>query len=146
MIWYEPGQLEDEPRWQPGRYEDDPRPGHRAPDGFVDPYGGTLYDRIGNDLTLLVLSADRTVEQAFAAEAAARSLPFTVVHLTDPAVRGLYGADNVLVRPDQHVAWRGKPAAGRRGRGRARSHSRPAPCFRGRCAGGQRTGGGRLGS
>jgi 2-polyprenyl-6-methoxyphenol hydroxylase-like FAD-dependent oxidoreductase len=107
VIWYEPGQLEDEPSWQPGHYEDDPRPGHRAPDGFVDPYGGTLYDRIGNHLTLLVLTADRSVEQTFAAEAAARSLPFTVVHLTDPAVRSLYGADNVLVRPDQHVAWRG---------------------------------------
>jgi 2-polyprenyl-6-methoxyphenol hydroxylase-like FAD-dependent oxidoreductase len=114
VIWYEPGQLDDEPRWQAGRYEDDPRPGHRAPDGFVDPYGGTLYDRIGNDLTLLVLGADRAVEQSFAAEAAARSLPFTVVHLADPAVRGLYGADNVLVRPDQHVAWRGSqlPAGG----------------------------------
>ena len=107
VIWYEPGQLEDEPRWQPGHYEDDPRPGHRAPDGFVDPYGGTLYDRIGNDLTLLVLTGDRSVEHSFAAEAVARSLPFTVVHLTDPAVHDLYGADNVLVRPDQHVAWRG---------------------------------------
>jgi 2-polyprenyl-6-methoxyphenol hydroxylase-like FAD-dependent oxidoreductase len=114
VIWYEPGQREDEPPWSPGHYEDDPRPGHRAPDGFVDPYGGTLYDRIGNDLALLVLSADRSVEQSFAGEAAARSLPFTVVHLTDPAVRGLYGADNVLVRPDQHVAWRGNqlPAGG----------------------------------
>jgi 2-polyprenyl-6-methoxyphenol hydroxylase-like FAD-dependent oxidoreductase len=107
VIWYEPGQLEDEPRWQAGHYEDDPRPGHRAPDGFVDPYGGTLYDRIGNDLTLLVLSADRSVERGFAAEAAARGLPFAVAHLADPAVRALYGADNVLVRPDQHVAWRG---------------------------------------
>jgi 2-polyprenyl-6-methoxyphenol hydroxylase-like FAD-dependent oxidoreductase len=106
VIWYEPGQLEDEPGWQAGHYEDDPRPGHRAPDGFVDPYGGTLYDRIGNDLTLLVLGADRAVEQGFAAEAVARSLPLAVVHLTDPAVRGLYGADNVLIRPDQHVAWR----------------------------------------
>jgi 2-polyprenyl-6-methoxyphenol hydroxylase-like FAD-dependent oxidoreductase len=107
VIWYEPGQLEDEPPWQAGHYEDDPRPGHRAPDGFVDPYGGTLYDRIGNDLTLLVLSADRSVEHGFAAEAVARALPFAVVHLADPAVRALYDADNVLIRPDQHVAWRG---------------------------------------
>jgi 2-polyprenyl-6-methoxyphenol hydroxylase-like FAD-dependent oxidoreductase len=116
VIWYEPGQLEDEPAWQPGHYEDDPRPGHRAPDGFVDPYGGTLYDRIGNDLALLVLTGDRRAERSFAAEAVARSLPFTVVHLTDPAVRGLYGAGNVLVRPDQHVAWRGSrlPAGGAR--------------------------------
>ena len=34
-------------------------------------------------------------------------LPFTVVHLTDPAARKVYSAENVLIRPDQHVAWRG---------------------------------------
>ncbi|TQS46884.1 FAD-dependent oxidoreductase [Cryptosporangium phraense] len=107
VVWYEDGQRETEPGWRPDVYEDDPRPGHRAPDGVVDPYGGTLYDRIGNAFALLVLSADRTVEAAFAAEAAGRRLPFTVVHLTDPQVRELYGAANVLVRPDQHVAWRG---------------------------------------
>jgi 2-polyprenyl-6-methoxyphenol hydroxylase-like FAD-dependent oxidoreductase len=107
VIWYEDNQLENEPQWQAARYEDDPRPGHRAPNGFLDPYGGTLYDRIGNDLALLVLTEERDVERAFAAEAAARSLPFTIVHLTDPAVAVSYGGGNVLVRPDQHVAWRG---------------------------------------
>ncbi|MFL6118714.1 FAD-dependent monooxygenase [Actinophytocola sp.] len=107
VIWYEDGQRESEPPWRPDAYADDPRPGHRAPNGQVDPYGGTLYDRIGNDLALLVLTEDRTVERAFAAEAAARSLPFTVVHLTEPAAREVYGTGNVLVRPDQHVAWRG---------------------------------------
>jgi NADPH-dependent 2,4-dienoyl-CoA reductase/sulfur reductase-like enzyme len=60
MIWYEPDQLDVEAPWRPDHYEDDPRPGHRAPDGYVDPWGDTLY-----------------------------------------------GADNVLIRPDQHVAWRG---------------------------------------
>jgi 2-polyprenyl-6-methoxyphenol hydroxylase-like FAD-dependent oxidoreductase len=107
VVWYEPGQLEDEPVWDATRYDDDPRPGHRAPDGNVDPYGGRLFDRIGSHLALLVLSADRSVEQAFAAEAANRGLPFTIIHLTHPGVRELYGADNVLIRPDQHVAWRG---------------------------------------
>ena len=114
VLWYEDGQLETEPAWRADRYEDDPRPGHRAPDGFVDPYGGTLYDRIGSNFGLLVLGADREAEAAFIAEAAQRGLPFTVVHLVDPEVRSLYGADNVLVRPDQHVAWRGDqlPAGG----------------------------------
>jgi 2-polyprenyl-6-methoxyphenol hydroxylase-like FAD-dependent oxidoreductase len=107
VIWYEPDQLAAETPWRPDHYEDDPRPGHRAPDGYVDPWGDTLYDRIGNDFALLVLTGDLTTGQAFAAEAAVRSLPFTVIHLHDPAVRKLYGADNVLIRPDQHVAWRG---------------------------------------
>ncbi|MFD5631014.1 FAD-dependent oxidoreductase [Streptomyces sp. NPDC127072] len=114
VIWYESGQLDTEPPWRADRYEDDPRPGHRAPDGPVDPYGGTLHDRIGNSFALLVLTENRTVERAFAAEAAARSLPFTVIHLTDPAAQAVYGAEDVLVRPDQHVAWRGAelPAGG----------------------------------
>jgi 2-polyprenyl-6-methoxyphenol hydroxylase-like FAD-dependent oxidoreductase len=106
-IWYEPGQLEEEKPWQSDHYEDDPRPGHRAPDGYLDPWGDTLYDRIGNDFALLVLTEDAATGQAFAAEAAARSLPLSVIHLPDPAARELYGADNVLIRPDQHVAWRG---------------------------------------
>jgi FAD binding domain len=38
-IWYEPGQLDAEEPWRPDRYADDPRPGHRAPDGYLDPWG-----------------------------------------------------------------------------------------------------------
>ncbi|MFE2042097.1 FAD-dependent oxidoreductase [Streptomyces sp. NPDC059477] len=106
-ICYEPGQHAIEPPWRPDVYQDDPRPGHRAPDGPVDPSGGTLYDRIGWSFALLVLTQDRTAERAFTAEAAARGLPFTVVHLTDPAARAVYGTAHVLIRPDQHVAWRG---------------------------------------
>ncbi|GAB7110538.1 FAD-dependent oxidoreductase [Streptomyces phaeofaciens JCM 4814] len=107
VIWYEPGQSGSERPWRADVYEDDPRPGHRAPDGPVDPAGGTLYDRLGHSFGLLVLSEDRTVERALTEEAAARSLPFTVVHLTDPAARAVYDSPNVLIRPDQHVAWRG---------------------------------------
>jgi 2-polyprenyl-6-methoxyphenol hydroxylase-like FAD-dependent oxidoreductase len=111
VVWYEPGQLADEPAWDAGRYEDDPRPGHRAPNGEIDPYGSTLYDRTGNAWALLTIGdptgIDRSVEQALAAEAASRGLPFTVVHLSEPSLRAVYGDGTVLVRPDQHVAWRG---------------------------------------
>ncbi|GAA5162504.1 FAD-dependent oxidoreductase [Amycolatopsis dongchuanensis] len=107
VIWYEDGQLEAEPPWRGDGYTDDARPGHRAPNGVLDPYGGTLYDRIGNDFALLVLSADREAERAFTAEAAARRLPFTVVHLDGTGAGEVYDAPLVLVRPDQHVAWRG---------------------------------------
>jgi 2-polyprenyl-6-methoxyphenol hydroxylase-like FAD-dependent oxidoreductase len=107
VIWYDDGQPEAETPWRADLYEDDPRPGHRAPNGVLDPYGGTLYDRIGNQFALLVLGADRNVERAFVGDATARGLPFTVVHLADPSARTLYGADFVFVRPDQHVAWRG---------------------------------------
>ena len=114
IIWYEPGQLTDEPPWTPERYDLDPRPGHRAPDGWLDPWGYTLYDRIGSDFALLVLDAGDRVAREFTAAAAERRLPLTVIHLTDPRLRELYGADHILVRPDQHVAWRGAqlPAQG----------------------------------
>jgi hypothetical protein len=34
-------------------------------------------------------------------------VPFAVLDVPDAAVRDLYGRDLALVRPDQHVAWRG---------------------------------------
>ena len=115
VVWYEPDQHAGDPPWTPDRYADDPRPGHRAPDGYVDPWGDTLYDRIGGDLALLAFEGDvpaavdggPDVVAAFDAEAAWRGVPFTVVHLPDERARAVYGTAYVLVRPDQHVAWRG---------------------------------------
>jgi len=34
-------------------------------------------------------------------------VPLTVVDIRDAHVRSIYERDFVLVRPDQHVAWRG---------------------------------------
>jgi 2-polyprenyl-6-methoxyphenol hydroxylase-like FAD-dependent oxidoreductase len=107
VIWYEEGQLAAEAPWRPDVYEDDPRPGHRAPDGVIDPSGTTLYDRIGNDFGLVVLGDHGDVEQAFAAAAATRSLRLRVIHLTDPDAVSVYGRGVALVRPDQHIAWYG---------------------------------------
>jgi 2-polyprenyl-6-methoxyphenol hydroxylase-like FAD-dependent oxidoreductase len=107
VVAYEPGQAQDDQPWAAERYVLDPRPGHRAPDGYIDPFGDTLYDRIGQNLALLVLGSDATGARAFEEEAAARGVPLSVVHLDDPSIRDVYGADLVLVRPDHHVAWRG---------------------------------------
>jgi 2-polyprenyl-6-methoxyphenol hydroxylase-like FAD-dependent oxidoreductase len=106
-IWYEDGQLETETPWHSDLYADDPRPGHRAPNGVLDPFGTTLYDRLGNDFGLVVLGDHAEVERAFVTEATARSLAIRVVHLTDPDALEVYGDGAVLVRPDQHVSWRG---------------------------------------
>jgi len=107
-IFYEDGQLDAEAAWQHDIYEDDPRPGHRAPDGVIDPFGTTLYDRLGNDFGLVLLGDGSELERAFVAEAHKRSIRLRVVHLTDPDALEVYGAGAVLVRPDQHVAWRGQ--------------------------------------
>jgi hypothetical protein len=39
--------------------------------------------------------------------AQAAGLPLAVEMIHESAARELYGSDWVLVRPDQHVAWRG---------------------------------------
>ena len=43
-----------------------------------------------------------------------RGLPLEILRYSDPLARQVYDADMVLVRPDQHVAWRGNevPARG----------------------------------
>lgn len=45
----------------------------------------------------------RALEQA----ARDRGVPLSVLELARDDVRALYARDLVLVRPDQHVAWRG---------------------------------------
>jgi len=52
--------------------------------------------------SLMVFSGYR-----FARAAAERGVPLRVVDIRDAKARALYARDLVLVRPDQHVAWRG---------------------------------------
>lgn len=111
VIAYEADQAATEKPWDAAVYEPGGRPGHRAPDGVIDPYGVTLYDRLGSDVALLVLSADASAVAGFADAAAARAIDLEVIHLDDAGARELYGAPFVLVRPDHHVAWRGTDAA-----------------------------------
>ena len=88
-------------------YEPSGRPGARLPHTWL-PDGRSLYDTLGPDHTLLRL--DPSADPApFARAAAARHMPLAIVnlHRTPPAEP--YGAPFVLVRPDQHIAWRGAP-------------------------------------
>ncbi|SHF94783.1 FAD-dependent monooxygenase [Geodermatophilus nigrescens] len=81
-------------------------PGARLPHAWLAG-GDSLFDRLGDGFTLLRLdpAAD---PGALAAAAAARGVPLAVVDLAgEPGLRDLVDADLVLVRPDQHVAWRG---------------------------------------
>ncbi|WP_299071090.1 FAD-dependent monooxygenase [Accumulibacter sp.] len=78
------------------------RPGSRLPH-FADEEGVPVYDRLGIGFSLLIAGGDRA-----AAEAAVDSLatPVVIVAL-DPSRAASLGARFLLVRPDQHVAWRG---------------------------------------
>jgi len=83
--------------------------------------GGTsLYDVLGPGFSLLVDSealAGNAAETAYAevlAAGAGHGIPVTVTAV-GPSDNGtpmaeLWAADAVLVRPDQHVAWRGSSA------------------------------------
>ena len=80
-------------------------PGCLAPHRWVGA-DVSLYDLFGNGFTLLVLDATADVEPA-RREANATGTPLTVVRVDDPSLRSLYGTRLALIRPDQHVAWRG---------------------------------------
>ncbi len=81
------------------------RPGARLPHMWL-PDGASLYDRLGNGLTLLRLRDDADVVP-FIESATARGVPLTIVELRGQTLEKLYAASLLLVRPDQHVAWRG---------------------------------------
>lgn len=71
--------------------------------------GRSLYDLFGQDFTLLVLSGEDTANsiEAFRTSAAAVSIPLTIAVPGDARLQRRYEAKLALIRPDQHVAWRG---------------------------------------
>ena len=85
------------------------RPGARLPHLWL-PAGASIYDRLGNGLSLLRLRDDAD-PGPFVAAAAARGLPLALVELRGESLASHYGAPLLLVRPDQHVAWRGAALA-----------------------------------
>jgi len=85
-------------------------PGGRAPHFFLDPPGmagrRSLFDRFGVGFTLLRFREGADAGELVAA-AMRRGVPLEVVDVFDEDARDLYGRDLALIRPDQHVCWRG---------------------------------------
>jgi 2-polyprenyl-6-methoxyphenol hydroxylase-like FAD-dependent oxidoreductase len=82
-------------------------PGSRAPHIWLSASRDRcLYDEFSHGFTLLQLGGSASVQAATDA-AAAIGIPFKHVRLPHAEARKLYDADLILVRPDQHVAWRG---------------------------------------
>jgi 2-polyprenyl-6-methoxyphenol hydroxylase-like FAD-dependent oxidoreductase len=84
-------------------------PGGRPPHAWLDD-GRSLYDSFGPEWTLLVLGRDAPATRPFEQAAQSLALDLQVVHHAQPALRALYEAALVLIRPDQIVAWRGHQA------------------------------------
>jgi hypothetical protein len=97
-----------ESEWQPARdYIPCGAPGCLAPHRWLED-GTSIYDLFGRDFTLLVFDDAAAGEAGAAHREAERSgTPLKIVSLFDASLARLYGAPLVLIRPDQHVAWRG---------------------------------------
>ncbi|WP_313802487.1 FAD-dependent monooxygenase [Sphingobium sp.] len=96
---------EPSPEDSPTLYIPSGKPGGRLPHTWLTD-GASLFDRLGRDFTLLLINkADATT---WADAAAAIGLDLSILDLSnEEGLAGLYGAPAVLVRPDQHIAWRG---------------------------------------
>ncbi len=95
---------DDEPGWDLLNYVPSTWPGVRAPHVFLEDETA-IFDHFGPWFTL-VRFTDASAEPMVEA-ARARGVPLTVVDIRDAHARSIYQRDFVLIRPDQHVAWRG---------------------------------------
>jgi len=94
----------------PNTYQPAACPGGRAPHLWLGD-GRSLYDLLGFEFTLLQLGARPADAAPFRAAAAAMNMPLATVLVPNEEARELYGAELVLIRPDQIVAWRGNSSA-----------------------------------
>ena len=95
--------------WSTSDCEPLARPGHRAPHAFLTT-GEPLYDALGTGFTLLDFGATPNAIEKIEKAAADRGVPLNVLPIDEPSIRDLYERRLVLVRPDQHVAWRADDA------------------------------------
>jgi hypothetical protein len=79
-------------------------PGVRMPSVMMN--GGTpILDRLGLWFTLACFGTRPSDE--LVAAAAQSGMPLAVLQVDDPQIVKVYGCGMLLVRPDQHIAWRG---------------------------------------
>src|SRR4051812_39550947 len=94
------------PTYTMGTFTSTTVPGCRVPHVWLEGRR-SLYDAMGPDYTLLRLDPAARVDGIVAA-AAQRGLPLDVLDVRSREAPELYRHKLVLVRPDQHVAWRGE--------------------------------------
>jgi hypothetical protein len=101
IVFHEP----NPPEIDPLIYTPSTRPGARLPHVFLAD-GESVHDKLGTWFTLLVFN--ETDSAGFEMAAKAQGVPLTVLRIfADERLRKIYERNLILVRPDQHVAWRG---------------------------------------
>jgi 2-polyprenyl-6-methoxyphenol hydroxylase-like FAD-dependent oxidoreductase len=91
---------------EPGRYLPTACPGGRTPHVWLGT-GRSLFDELGTGFTLLRLGGNPASGESIVDAAHEGGVPLRVLDVPLSEARELYQADLALVRPDQHVAWRG---------------------------------------
>jgi FAD binding domain len=96
-----------EPEWSVRQYVPSTWPGARAPSVFLADGETNIYDLFGRDYTIVDFTDGGSISQAFIDQAATLKLPLTRLHLpSEEHVQYIWERSVVLVRPDNHVAWR----------------------------------------
>jgi 2-polyprenyl-6-methoxyphenol hydroxylase-like FAD-dependent oxidoreductase len=99
----------------PNVYVPTARPGARAPHVWIKAGDGderSLFDALGRDFTLLYFDrAHSGHSDTWSAMAKKIDIPLQAVFCDSAQARTLYQAEFILIRPDHHVAWRGKASA-----------------------------------
>ncbi|KAF1955081.1 hypothetical protein CC80DRAFT_566391, partial [Byssothecium circinans] len=97
---------EAKPAWRASQYTPSTWPGSRAPHLFLLD-GSAIFDHFGKDWSLVTFT-DKAADDRFLLDAAT-SLSIPVKHVDlqgEEHAHRIWERDIVLVRPDEHVAWR----------------------------------------
>ena len=81
-------------------------PGGRAPHYWIGERV-SLFDQLGPWFTILRLGPAAPDTDRLVAAAESAGVPVKVLDVAEDAARDLYERDLAIIRPDQHVAWRG---------------------------------------
>lgn len=87
-------------------YEPTAKPGCRLPHLWLHDEV-SIFDRLGRDFTLIRVGDDPPAGTAITDAARRAGVPMEVLDVAGAEAAELYGARLLIVRPDQHVAWRG---------------------------------------
>jgi FAD-dependent monooxygenase len=93
--------------WNYRHYIPSTWPGSRAPHVYLADGDTSIFDLFSHDYTLVDFSKDGSWAAQFSKTAARLEIPLKIVHLPDEAHHAqVWERQALLVRPDDHVAWR----------------------------------------